>query len=144
MAIIKCLECGNDVSDKAQYCPNCGCPINAVSKMQESKTVSVSKPAAGTNVQIRLSQVQILGLSGKQEASILLNGTTIWKGNTGEVAEIEIAGPTQIEIKYHMSLSHYGGKCIGMIDPARSVRYCVKASKGVCKTKLTLFEGFSC
>lgn len=27
MALIKCLECGHEVSDKASACPNCGCPI---------------------------------------------------------------------------------------------------------------------
>ena len=27
MALIKCVECGNKVSDKAEYCPECGCPV---------------------------------------------------------------------------------------------------------------------
>lgn len=27
MALIKCNECGHEVSDKASVCPNCGCPI---------------------------------------------------------------------------------------------------------------------
>ena len=27
MALIKCSECGHEVSDKASVCPNCGCPI---------------------------------------------------------------------------------------------------------------------
>jgi len=27
MALIKCPECGKEVSDKAGKCPNCGCPI---------------------------------------------------------------------------------------------------------------------
>lgn len=27
MALIKCKECGHEVSDKASACPNCGCPI---------------------------------------------------------------------------------------------------------------------
>ncbi len=27
MALIKCPECGKDISDKAVSCPNCGCPI---------------------------------------------------------------------------------------------------------------------
>lgn len=27
MALIKCQECGKDVSDKAKICPNCGYPI---------------------------------------------------------------------------------------------------------------------
>ncbi len=29
MALIKCLECGNDVSDKASACPKCGAPATA-------------------------------------------------------------------------------------------------------------------
>lgn len=28
MALIRCPECGKEISDKAQSCPNCGCPIN--------------------------------------------------------------------------------------------------------------------
>lgn len=27
MALIKCEDCGRDVSDKAPACPNCGCPV---------------------------------------------------------------------------------------------------------------------
>ena len=27
MALIKCSECGNEVSDRAKSCPKCGCPI---------------------------------------------------------------------------------------------------------------------
>ena len=28
MALIKCPECGKEISDKAMSCPNCGCPVN--------------------------------------------------------------------------------------------------------------------
>lgn len=28
MALMKCPECGKDVSDRAVSCPNCGCPIS--------------------------------------------------------------------------------------------------------------------
>ncbi|OUP06522.1 hypothetical protein B5F34_13955 [Mediterranea sp. An20] len=28
MALIKCSECGHEISDKATSCPNCGCPID--------------------------------------------------------------------------------------------------------------------
>lgn len=34
MALIKCSECGKEISDKAESCPNCGNPIN---KKEESK-----------------------------------------------------------------------------------------------------------
>lgn len=31
MGMINCPECGKEISDKAASCPNCGCPIEAVS-----------------------------------------------------------------------------------------------------------------
>ena len=37
MALIKCNECGKEVSDKASTCPNCGCPI--FEKKEESKVI---------------------------------------------------------------------------------------------------------
>lgn len=30
MAIVKCTECGHDVSTYADKCPNCGCPISVI------------------------------------------------------------------------------------------------------------------
>lgn len=32
MALIKCTECGHDVSDRAAACPNCGCPMEEIQK----------------------------------------------------------------------------------------------------------------
>lgn len=31
MALIKCPECENEISDKAEACPKCGCPISKAS-----------------------------------------------------------------------------------------------------------------
>ena len=41
MAIIKCPECGKEISDKASACPNCGCPI---AEMSASGTVRIKMP----------------------------------------------------------------------------------------------------
>ncbi|MBP3697362.1 MAG: zinc ribbon domain-containing protein [Clostridia bacterium] len=45
MALIKCPECGKEVSDKAQSCINCGCPIGSGSSVStlrvECKTLQV-------------------------------------------------------------------------------------------------------
>ncbi len=30
MGLIKCTECGKEISDKATACPNCGCPVRSV------------------------------------------------------------------------------------------------------------------
>lgn len=42
--LIKCIECGKEISDKAKNCPNCGCPIedtkiNQIKKDKAEKTV---------------------------------------------------------------------------------------------------------
>jgi uncharacterized membrane protein YvbJ len=28
MTIVKCPECGNELSDRAETCPKCGCPLH--------------------------------------------------------------------------------------------------------------------
>lgn len=38
MALIKCLECGKEISDKANSCPFCGCPNSPILIEQTSKT----------------------------------------------------------------------------------------------------------
>nr|UVY32817.1 MAG: protein of unknown function DUF2116 [Bacteriophage sp.] len=44
MALIKCPECGKEISDKASNCPNCGCPLNEKENLQDTnKKTKVSK-----------------------------------------------------------------------------------------------------
>lgn len=37
MALIKCSECGREISDKAQSCPGCGAPLLAIVSDQQTK-----------------------------------------------------------------------------------------------------------
>lgn len=41
MALISCPECGNQVSDRAHQCPNCGYPIEKIGVMQKVKETEV-------------------------------------------------------------------------------------------------------
>lgn len=41
MALIKCSECGKEISDRASSCPNCGCPIDNVSKKRINKKIII-------------------------------------------------------------------------------------------------------
>ena len=43
MALIKCPECGKQVSDKAQSCPNCGYPLKAEIKNPPTFTEDLTK-----------------------------------------------------------------------------------------------------
>lgn len=36
MALIKCSECGKEISDKATACPGCGCPVSIISKTDDN------------------------------------------------------------------------------------------------------------
>lgn len=45
MALIKCPECGKEISDKASSCPNCGCPIE-IQKTEVSSNIS-DQPITG-------------------------------------------------------------------------------------------------
>ena len=48
MALIKCPECGKEISDKASACIGCGCPVSAM-KAEAVKPASPAAPANGTN-----------------------------------------------------------------------------------------------
>lgn len=53
MALIKCSECGKEVSDKASACPNCGAPIiietsNKKCPKCESSNVFINREQRGT------------------------------------------------------------------------------------------------
>lgn len=125
MAMIKCPECGNQVSDRAKACIHCGCPIEELAPSGIVKIkVSVLKSSTGFN--------------GNQKVSIFANGKTLWEGKSGEVAELHFDGATSISVKYHLCMMHYGGECSGVIDPSKSKKYNVSARQGFMSTKLVL------
>lgn len=41
MALIKCPECGHDVSDQAAACPNCGYPVSKITMQHKSEYDSI-------------------------------------------------------------------------------------------------------
>lgn len=43
MALIKCEECGKDISDKAYSCPNCGNPLAPVTENEGVVTIQLQK-----------------------------------------------------------------------------------------------------
>ena len=127
MALIKCPECGQEVSDKSAMCPRCGFPIASASPSGK--------------VRIKVSSVKRGPMfGGKQRVTILLkNGNTpLWEGQVDEIAEIHFDGPTAVTVKYHLSAHYYGGECEGIIDPSVSKKYNVSVRQGMFKVIPTL------
>lgn len=52
MALIKCPECGKEVSDKAVRCPHCGMPLNEIHSVTQESTNN----DAGRNTELSQSQ----------------------------------------------------------------------------------------
>jgi hypothetical protein len=70
MALIKCDECGRDVSDKAVSCPNCGNPITDSYELDEVDALNkVDKPIEATNQH---------GSAYKSVSSDAINGSLVF------------------------------------------------------------------
>ena len=58
MALVKCIECGKEISDKAISCPYCGCPISNIN----NKTTEVTITSQPTQVENKNSVFGIVAL----------------------------------------------------------------------------------
>lgn len=43
MALIKCEECGKEISDRANACPSCGNPINKSINEEEGRVITIQQ-----------------------------------------------------------------------------------------------------
>lgn len=61
MALIKCPECGKEISDKADNCPNCGYPVDKVQNMSEGIDMN-AVPITHSQVPKRKNRGCLIGL----------------------------------------------------------------------------------
>ncbi len=62
MALITCTECGNSVSDKANFCPHCGAPVEAMRPPVPELTVTCQ--TASVFVVLRVIVIAIIAIFG--------------------------------------------------------------------------------
>lgn len=126
MALVKCPDCGQEVSDKAAVCPRCAAPIKSCRPDGE--------------VKIKLS---FKGLDGKSTAQHLKcsitdndTGEDLWNGIAGEIASFKVKKRTEVTIKYkNNGLYKYEGL---VADVEANKRYQV-ICKGISSGCLTAF-----
>ena len=106
MALIKCMECDNEISDKATTCPYCGCPLV---EMSTSGIVKIKLP--------RTEQISggWVGLFSSKAASICSNGKVLWSGKHGETASFTVNGFTRITV----NLGTWGNPVSGFVSPRK-------------------------
>lgn len=81
MALIKCSECGHEVSDQANQCPNCGAPIKSPSTLLNNSYLTLISLVVGV-------ALVIIGI-----ASFMTGGSIGWQ-TLGSISII--AGPVAI------------------------------------------------
>lgn len=113
MSLIKCCECGNQVSDRAAVCPHCGFPI-----------ANISSNSEGTNGIVRI-KLEPTPKVISQKVTISGCGAS-WRGTTGQVAEFCIHKAGQIKILYHSTLSVGDGECTATVSPTSSNIFVVR------------------
>lgn len=105
MALIKCPECRNEVSDRCISCPNCGFPIESVNT---KGTVRIKMP---NNIAIGW-----VGLFSSRKCSVdNSQGKTLWQGQHGENASFTIDGITKITI----NLGGWANPVSGTVEPRK-------------------------
>lgn len=85
MALIRCPECGQEVSDKAIACPRCAYPI-AKSRPNGTVKVKITKEIQ--------SRVNIFETDTKR---------SLWQGRGGSVAEFSVDCPTRVSVSWGLS-----------------------------------------
>ncbi len=86
MVLIKCSECGKEISSKAKSCPNCGCPINDESTLPKKKIIikKCFHSALRTSVFIDNQPVGEIGVGANKTIELELPSGTHYIGlNTG-------------------------------------------------------------
>lgn len=104
MALIKCPECGREISSFAKSCPSCGCPIGEI---KASKVVKIRLP----NIELGY-----FGVFSSRKATVkTADERILWQGQHGQTAVFEINSPTEIVIDLGNWVQYFGG----MVEPGK-------------------------
>ena len=122
MALIKCPECGQEVSDKAKVCINCGYPLEDLKPKQYYLFFKAVPVPGKVKVNVRVFNYS--------------TGEDIIKLRMGETAKIPFDKKMFICAKFGMG---NGAGDPVLVTPDRNYKFNID-STGVFQTKLGLFE----
>ncbi len=119
MAVVKCPDCGKDVSDRANVCIHCGAPLNFSVK----------------NGEIRIKCQYLNGSMMKANVVNSETGDVLAKIRQGEVVSFTIDRDTPVDVSF------FGFKSTsGVLKYTGAHNYEINAVPGFLLTKLVLNE----
>ena len=104
MALIKCPECGKEISDKAPACIHCGCPLST-----KKECVKIKMPLYPSTAFIK----------NKKYAILDTNDRVLWSGEVGKIAEVDLDVSTEIKIKFLWGIGPKTFK-LGIVEPGKT------------------------
>lgn len=103
MSLIKCPECGKEISDKAGVCPNCGCPIDNMDEKNVNETEENSegitdkgKKSSKKGLIIFVSVIMLAVLGG-----------IVYYASTADARDYKKANELYADKKYEEALAIY-------------------------------------
>ena len=99
MALIRCPECGKEISDKAEACPNCGYPIAGLGKAKRTTNeYAVILENAGVNKVKAIRDVrEVTGLGLKEAKEVVDGAPKVVKEGVSKAEAEEIKAKLEAE-----------------------------------------------
>ena len=122
--LIKCPECGNDISDKAKACPKCGWQVNF-----DELPADALDSLGYVKVKLMIDK-RTFPKFHYPDSSIYIDGVEVWRGKAGDIAEIRLEGKTKVKVvTVGIPFVFKSGIFEGEIDPAKGTKYVLKLTR---------------
>lgn len=108
MALIKCPECGRQVSDKASSCPQCGCPISGSSVASKPTTAQIRVVCKTNTIKVdgkSTSHGSIVTVNVNGSRSILLSAWGGAVGAFGSSVNATVVAGHKYDLDVHMTIT---------------------------------------
>lgn len=117
MALIKCPECGSQISDKAPVCPNCGCPAELFQKrtIEDNQTAAEVKQDNSKNNHIGWYVGLIFGI-----------GLLVWYVFPTDITEDDSSAYSYSTESSYSSQNSYSSSSSSSVDETSSTGYSIQ------------------
>jgi len=124
MAMVKCGECGREVSDKAPVCPNCGAPVDAETALRTPEALSFGDGEFIATSQmlaelakkaIAAANYRVDNVDASAGTATFTTGVTMgsWSGVSGTISWEEV-GPYRFKVTGQGKQNVQGGQVVAM------------------------------